>query len=286
MAHAAGTARRKRAAEVGRGGRGPAGHLEAFGIRTPLIRPGDELEAVLVAAIRRAGLVPRDGDVLVLAESAVATAEGRVFELARVAPSPGTVELARAWGVPPSQAQLVIDESDEVLGACEGVVLALRSNVLMPNAGLDISNAPPGCAVAVPADPDASARRVRMALEREFGCRLGVVVADSRVVPLRLGCVGVALGASGFEAVEDDRGKADLFGRKLSMTRIALADDIATAAELLMGETDARVPAVLVRGAPVTLSGRDGVPTVPPAQCLYLGVLAPRKRKASRSSPA
>ncbi|MDP6627294.1 MAG: coenzyme F420-0:L-glutamate ligase [Methanopyri archaeon] len=251
----------------------PTGHIEMFGIRTRLIVPGDDLPRLLVAAFKDARIRPRDGDVLVLAESAVATAERRIFELDAVEPSDEARRMSAEWGLPVEQAHLVLQEADRVLGACKGVVLALKDGVLLANAGLDISNAPPGYAVGLPKDPNASAGAIRMALLTAFAANVGVVVADSRVLPLRLGCVGVALGTSGFEAVEDDRGKTDLFGRELSMTRVALADNIASAAELLMGETDRQVPAVLVRGAPISLSEREGVPLVREDECVYMGVL-------------
>jgi len=158
--------------------------LHVIGIKTDLIRPGDDLPARLEAALERSGLFLQDGDILVVSESAVATAEGRVVALQDVSPVEQARGLAAKYGKDPREMELILGESDEIMGGIPGVVLTLKEGFLYPNAGIDNSNAPPGHVVLFPADAQQSARRIR---ERLAGKKqIGVVIGDSRTHPLRL----------------------------------------------------------------------------------------------------
>jgi coenzyme F420-0:L-glutamate ligase / coenzyme F420-1:gamma-L-glutamate ligase len=219
----------------------------------PLIGPGDDLASIIGAAIRSAGLVLRDRDVLVLAQKIVSKAEGRFVELAEVTPSPRALELAARVGKDPRLVEIILSESTEVVRTRRDVlIVAHRLGFVMANAGIDQSNIEhgdgAGRVLLLPADPDGACAALKQRLEAEFGVRLGVVINDSFGRAWRNGVVGVALGAAGLPALVDMIGEPDLFGRTLRVTQIAFADEIAAAASLVMGQGAERQPAVLVQG--------------------------------------
>ena len=246
--------------------------MQLFGIKTPIIRDGDDVADVLAKAMELSGIVPQDNDIIVLAESAVATAEGRIVRLSEVVPSPEALGMSKTYDTDPHKMELIHRESDEILGGIPGVVVTITKGVLSPSAGIDSSNVPDGCVSLLPENPGASAESIREKLMAEYGCNIAVIVGDSRTQPLRLGCVGIALGCAGIEPVEDARGKCDLFGKPLTITRCATADNLVSAAQLVMGEADEGIPAVLIRGANVKFTeGSSDIPTIPRNECLYFG---------------
>lgn len=251
--------------------------VRLIGIRTPVVRPGDHLPSLLLKALRKAGGV-RKGDILVLSSKVVAVSQGRMVKLSEVRPSPHALRLSRKTGLEPSFVEVVLREADSVLGSSRGALLTLVDGLLCANAGADLSNAPPGYAVLLPSDPHGFAKELREYLRREEGVEVGVVLSDSTVRPLRLGTVGQAVGVSGVPGALDCRGMRDLFGRRLRVTRRALADQLATAGELLMGEGRERVPLVVVRG--LRIRGRGVAdPRVKPGECLYSQLLAKLRRR-------
>ncbi|ABK15243.1 MAG: coenzyme F420-0:L-glutamate ligase [Methanothrix sp.] len=247
--------------------------LEIFGIKTGLLKPGEDHVEALRRGLAEAGIRLRDKDVIVVSESFVATGEGRVVSLKDITPSARAIALASRYEKDPAEMELILRESDEILGGIPGVVLTLKDGFLYPNAGVDHSNAPPGYVVLLPSDPKRAASRIRTELSN--GVRIGVIIGDSRTHPLRLGCVGVALACDGIIPVEDARGRRDLYGKPLRITVKAVADNLVSAAQLVMGEGDEGIPAVVIRGAPVELSdsGPAAIPNIPPHECMYIGVL-------------
>lgn len=247
--------------------------LEIFGIKTGLLKPGEDHVEALRRGLAEAGIRLRDKDVIVVSESFVATGEGRVVSLKDITPSARAIALASRYEKDPAEMELILRESDEILGGIPGVVLTLKDGFLYPNAGVDHSNAPPGHVVLLPSDPKRAASRIRNELSN--GARIGVIIGDSRTHPLRLGCVGVALACDGIIPVEDARGRRDLYGKPLRITVKAVADNLVSAAQLVMGEGDEGIPAVVIRGAPVELSdsGPAAIPNIPPHECMYIGVL-------------
>lgn len=246
--------------------------MQLLGIKTPLIEPGDDISGVLSRAMKKAGIKPRDNDILVLAESAVATAEGRVVKLESITPGEKAVELSKLYENDPRKMELIMQESEEILGGIPGVVVTITKGVLSPSAGIDNSNAPEGHVVLLPENPKRSAIEIRKKLMAEYKCSLAVIIGDSRTQPLRLGCVGIALGCAGIEPVEDMRGRKDLFGKPLLITRRATADNLVSAAQIIMGEADESMPAVLIRDAPVRfIEGSEDIPTISRDECLYFG---------------
>ena len=246
--------------------------FSVVGLSTGIIRPGDPFTDRIIAAAQLACGGFSDGDVLVLAETAVATAEGNVVRLDTVSPSPRAVELAERYHMDPRTVEVVLAESDSIVGGIPGFLLCMKQGTLLPNAGVDASNAPPGCIVPLPKDPDASALRIKNEIFNRCQVRIGVIVADSRTHAMRLGCSGVAIGCAGIPSVIDDRGRSDLFGRKLEVTKRAVADNIASAAELVMGEADECTPAAIVRGLGMPLGDQAGVDTIDADECLFMGV--------------
>ena len=246
--------------------------MQVLGIKTDLIKPGDDLADKLEKAMNDADLALQDGDILVVSESTLATAEGRLVYLEDVKPSPLARLIAERYEKDPREMQLILEESDQIVGGIPGVVLTLREGFLYPNAGIDNSNAPPGSVVLFPSHPLASARRIRERLGK--GRNIAVIIGDSRTHPLRLGCVGVALACAGLDAVEDARGQRDLFGRELKITRKAVADNLVSAAQIVMGEGDEGIPAAIIRDAPLRLSeSAEPIPSIPPQDCMYMGAL-------------
>ena len=217
----------------------------------PAILPGDDVATILAEALDATGLTPRDGDVLVVTHKIISKAEDRYRNLEDVTPSPRALELAAATGKDAALVEVILSESRELLRSRRELIITVhRSGVVMANAGVDRSNVPGGRerVLLLPEDPDASSAALRVALHERFGVDIAVVVSDSAGRAWRNGVVGLALGAAGLPALQDLRGRNDLEGRPLEVTQVGLADEIASAAELLMGEADEGRPAVLVRG--------------------------------------
>jgi coenzyme F420-0:L-glutamate ligase/coenzyme F420-1:gamma-L-glutamate ligase len=226
----------------------------------PLIQSGADLPRLLGDAIERLESGLHSGDVLVIAQKIVSKAEGRYVDLDHVTPSPRAIEVARQCEKDPRLIEVILSESSEVVRLRPGLIITRhRLGFVAANAGVDRSNvAPEGVdrVLLLPIDPDRSASVIRSALRDRFDADLGVIIADSHGRPHRIGTVGVAIGISGLPGVEDWRGRKDLFGYTLQHTEVGLADQIASAGTLLLGQAAESIPAVLVRGAP--FEQRDG----------------------------
>jgi coenzyme F420-0:L-glutamate ligase/coenzyme F420-1:gamma-L-glutamate ligase len=220
----------------------------------PEIRTGDDLEAAIGDAVdRTAGVLPFEpDDVLVVTQKVVSKAERAVVDLGTIEPRPEAVEWARRWDRDPRQVEVVLREARRIVRMERGVIIAETSHgFICANAGVDASNVGPGSGRVVtllPRDPDASAARIRDALRDRFGADVAVVVSDSFGRPWRWGIVDVAIGVAGLQPLEDLRGRPDADGRVMRTTVRAVADEIASAAELVLGKA-ARRPVALVRGA-------------------------------------
>jgi coenzyme F420-0:L-glutamate ligase/coenzyme F420-1:gamma-L-glutamate ligase len=220
----------------------------------PLVQAGDDLGDIILHAVAQAGEALAAGDVLVIAQKIVSKAEGRLVDLAQIAPSPRAVALTREVDKDARAIQLILDESLEILRVRRDVVIAVhRSGFVMANAGIDFSNVEANNAdervLLLPLDPDGTCERIRSQLQTHAQVPLAVIINDSHGRAWRNGTVGVAIGASGLPALLDLRGKPDLFGRALRITQVGLADELAAAASLLMGQADEATPIVLIRGA-------------------------------------
>jgi len=237
----------------------------------PLVRSGDDLAGLIQTGLQAAGLELEDGDVLVVAQKVVSKVEGRTVNLAEVTPSGRARELARPGEKDPRVVEVILRESRRVVRAERGVLIVEhRLGFVCANAGVDHSNVSgEGEAgewvLLLPEDPDGSARSLRQGLESRSGKLLGVLIIDSHGRAWRMGTVGVAIGVSGFPALVDLRGRPDLYGYRLRITQVGLADEIAAAASALMGQADERRPVVHVRGLPYPLREGSVVELIRPA---------------------
>ena len=246
--------------------------FKVFGLSTGIIATGDSISDRVIAAADQACGGFKDGDILVLAETAVATAEGNVITLSTIVPSAQAKQLGEKYQMDPRTVEVVIRESDSIVGGIKGFLLCMKGGTLLPNAGVDASNAPLGCVTPLPKNPDQSALAIKNSIEEKTGAKVGVIIADSRTHAMRLGCSGVAIGSAGITAVIDDRGRSDLFGRKLEVTKRAVADNIASAAELVMGEAEECIPAAIIRGLGMPIGDQIGIETIDAEECLFMGV--------------
>jgi len=229
----------------------------------PLVKPRDDLAALILDGLKRCALELEDGDVIVVAQKVVSKAEGRWVDLKSVRPSPEALELAAKTSKDPRLVQVILSESREVVRTRAALIIVLhRLGFVCANAGVDHSNVggPNGdegeWVLTLPEDPDRSAAELRRRLEQTGGARLGVLIIDSHGRAWRFGTAGVAIGVSGFPALLDLRGRPDLFGYILQVTQVGLADEVAAAASALMGQADEGRPVIHVRGLPYPL--REG----------------------------
>ena len=218
----------------------------------PLVKPGDNLCDLICASLQAGGQGLKDGDILVLAQKIVSKAEGRYRTLSDIVPGKDARALAIETDKDPRLVQAILDESTEVVRKRKGVLIVRhRRGWVMAQAGIDQSNIEGGDAgriLLLPEDPDISALNLKEALESRLGVALAVVIADSFGRPFRNGTTGIAVGAAGLESFIDKRGETDLFGKALMVSTIAHADEIASAASILMGQADEGTPAVVVSG--------------------------------------
>lgn len=198
----------------------------------------------------------KDEDVLVISSKFASMSEGAIINLDKVRVSKNARTLAAKCQMDDKMAELVLRESDYILKGVPGFVLAIRDGMIAPNAGIDKSNVPKGYAILYPRHPFRTAEKLKQKFSSELGIRVGIVLADSRLMPTRIGTTGVAIACAGFEPVEDLRGKRDLFGNVLRVTFKAVADGLATMGVAVMGESDESTPAAVVREAKVTWSDR------------------------------
>jgi coenzyme F420-0:L-glutamate ligase/coenzyme F420-1:gamma-L-glutamate ligase len=228
----------------------------------PLVKRGDDLAALFVAALGREGLVLEPGDILVVAQKIVSKAEGRFVNLATVNPSREAVDLAQQVDKDPRLIELVIQESKRILRSRPGtIIVEHRLGFVCANAGIDHSNVSGQAEgeewmLLLPENPDASAQELRVRLEEMCDVQLGILIIDSHGRAWRMGTAGVAIGLAGMPGLVDLRGEPDLFGYTLRITQVGAADELASAASLVMGQAAEGTPLVHVRGFPYEL--REG----------------------------
>jgi coenzyme F420-0:L-glutamate ligase/coenzyme F420-1:gamma-L-glutamate ligase len=214
----------------------------------PEIRRGDDLARLILGAVRMQDFRVAAGDVFVVAQKIVSKAEGRIVPLVSISPSARAAKWAADWSKDPRVIELVLREAKRIIRMERGVIVAETSHgFVCANAGIDLSNADEGTAILLPEDPDASARALQTRLGENLGVDIGIIISDTFGRPWREGLVNVALGVAGIAPLIDYRGERDANGKLLQATIIALADEMASAAELVMGKAD-RVPVAIIRG--------------------------------------
>ena len=217
----------------------------------PEVRPGDDLSALILAGCAASGMPLQQGDILVVTQKVVSKAEGRVVDLRTVEPSDLARRYAQRWGKDPRHVEVVLRESARIVRMDRGLIISeTHHGFVCANAGVDASNVPGTHMVTLlPADPDASAARIREGLARAAGLDIPVIISDSFGRPWRNGIINVAVGVAGLAPLKDYRGQRDEHGYLLQATVIAVADELASAAELVMGKVEA-APAAVIRGYP------------------------------------
>ncbi|MBI4081275.1 MAG: coenzyme F420-0:L-glutamate ligase [Candidatus Lambdaproteobacteria bacterium] len=234
----------------------------------PEFMPGDDLAAAFWGAVQAQGLALAEGDVVVVAQKAVSKCEGSRMALSAIDPSPFARYWAEKWGKDPRQVEIVLRESRRIVRMERGLIIAeTRHGYVCANAGVDLSNAgtAEGVAILLPEDPDRSARTLRERIRDLSGRSVAVIVADTFGRPWRSGLVQVALGAAGLLPVRDYRGKTDADGRELKSTEIALADELASAADLVCGKVH-RVPIAVIQGYEAPPGEADGRALIRPPE--------------------
>jgi coenzyme F420-0:L-glutamate ligase len=261
--------------------------MQVIGIRTPPIKPGDDIIATILNAAREQSVDVEDRDILAIASKAVAIAQGRIVDLSLIKPSAKAKTLGRRLDLQPEYVELIIKEADEVYGGVKKALLTLKNSILTPNSGVDRKNAPRNSVVLWPENPHLIAEQIRTKILEKMHKRVGVLIVDSRITPLRMGTIGIALEVAGFEPVRDCRSGKDIYGKSVFITRHCVADDLSSAAHMIMGETNERTPAVLIKGASVkmTESSDANVLNIPMEQCLYMSVLVSSSRRRKSGAP-
>jgi coenzyme F420-0:L-glutamate ligase/coenzyme F420-1:gamma-L-glutamate ligase len=224
--------------------------IRIIGLKAPEdITPGVDLAAMIVEAARAQGLSFSSGDIVVVTQKIVSKAEGQLIDLHTIAPSPFAEQIGRVQKKDPRLVEVVLRETKRVVKMDQrAIIVETRHGFVCANAGVDESNvAGDGTVALLPVDPDASARRLRQAIRDLTGTELAVIISDTFARPWREGFVNVAIGVAGLEPLKDYRGVPDTEGRILQATTLAVADELASAAELVMGKVD-RIPIAVIRG--------------------------------------
>lgn len=230
--------------------------IEVIGLEgLPEIKQGDDLPPLIYNSALQQGVTFQEGDVVVVSQKIVSKAEGRVVDLGGVKPTPEAKRIAKLSRRDPRYVELALREARSVVKQIRGhLITESKQGWIYSYSGVDLSNVSGGSAATLlPEDPDLSAQRIREGLEKLSGKRIGVIVSDTCGRPFRRGDINVAIGVSGFKPVVDLRGRKDIFGYELRLKKVAVADEIASAAELVMGELNERIPVAVVRGVEVEI---------------------------------
>lgn len=219
-----------------------------------------------------------EGDVFVVSSKIVSISQGRMIHLMEVNVSEEAKALSTEFGVDDRFTEIVLQEADLVLGGVPNVITTIKNGVLVAYAGADRSNVPIEFAVIWPENPPLVAESIRNHILKTRNTEIGVIISDSQVVPLRAGTYGVAIGIAGFVGMQDRRGVSDLFGKDMVVTRWNIADNLASSANLVMGETSEQTPLVLIKEAPIHLIDSDPTDltnelSMDPAECLVFGCM-------------
>lgn len=227
------------------------GPIQVFGVEgLPIVKQGDNLGTLICEAARRMGRPVMDGDVVVVTHIVVSVSEGRMINLDEIVPSEFARNVASRLGKDPALVEVVLRESRGIRRMGDGVLITeTRHGFVCANSGVDKSNVAGERVVAtLPAEPDASAGRIREEILKASGHDVAVIVSDTHGRPLRMGEINVAIGVAGLKPIRDRRGEKDLFGYVLKVKQTAVADELASAAELVIGQADEGVPVAIIRG--------------------------------------
>ncbi|MDT7864585.1 MAG: coenzyme F420-0:L-glutamate ligase [Thermoproteota archaeon] len=225
--------------------------IEIIGIEgLPEIKENDDLVGIILDKIKSENIELQDNDIIVISQKIISKWEGRIVNLNNVIPSQKAIILSKITQKDPRFVELVLRESKRIVKATAGhLIVETKHGIVCANAGIDRSNVKGGEYVTLlPEDPDKSARIIRNEIEKKTGKKVGIIISDTYGRPLREGQINLAIGASGVKIFKDYRGKADRAGYILQVKNIAIADELASAAELVMGQGDEGIPVAIIRG--------------------------------------
>ena len=221
-----------------------------------------------------------DSDILTISSKFVSLSEGRFVKLSDIAVSPSARKISKKYNINPHLSELIYRESDKIFSGSNGFVLTFKNKVIVPNAGIDTSNIMNGYAILYPENPFKSAENIKSEIQKLFQINISVVITDSRLMPSRIGTTGVAIASAGIEPIHDERGKTDLFGNSMRVTQKAIADDISSAAQLLMGECNESIPIVIIRDSDIQVTENKAKISsfyVEPDECIFIKGLSESK---------
>ena len=251
--------------------------MQLISVKLPLIKKNDPLLDIMFKYIKESGEVLKEGDIIVITSKIIATSQGRITNLDDVKIiSDKAKKLAQKYDMDERYVELILNEAAQIIGGMKHVILAKVNDFLIANAGIDQSNAGLNNVVYLPNNMKEVAWNYRDQLKEKYNIKkLGLIIADSRVQPLRKGTIGIAVATAGFEPIEDLRGHPDLFGRPLQITMRAIADDLTSAAQFLLNEADQQTPIVIIRGAQVEFTENpQTTPEMSPEECLYMNIFS------------
>ena len=215
----------------------------------PLVKAGDDISEIIKDSILKSNHDLQDGDIILIAETLISKAEGNIIKLDDVIPSQKAIEIAEVCKKDPKLVEVILQNSTEVVEVGPNFIITeTKHGFVCANAAIDESNVDDGLATPVPENPDDSAREIREFLEKEFGKELAVIITDTQGRAFRVGAIGTAIGCSGINPLWVRVGEKDLYGRELETTEIATADELASAASLIMGQADEGLPVVIISG--------------------------------------
>lgn len=226
--------------------------INLIGLTTiPLVKKGDNLLELILDSIKKESIDVQDGDIFVIAETLISKIEGNYIKLNDIVPSDEALELAKKTKKDPKLMEAILNESNEVVRVGPNfIVTETKHGFVCANAGIDESNVEDGYATPMPINPDDSAQSLRLKLEKHYNCKLGVIISDTQGRAFRVGAIGTAIGCSGIVSLWNRQGEKDLYNRELQTTEIAVADELAASASLLMGQANEGIPIVIVRNHP------------------------------------
>jgi coenzyme F420-0:L-glutamate ligase len=253
--------------------------LTVLPVKSRLKKEQFDLFESIVTDFKNAIITPQDGDVLVISSKYVANSQGRILEYDNVIPSLEAEKIGKKFHMKPKMAEIILRESDKIFGGISGFVITSSDNIMAPNAGIDKSNTQRGTVVLYPNEPYLVAEHLRRKFLLKYNTHVGIIITDSRLMPGRVGTVGVAIACSGIEPTSDLRGERDLYGNALKVTFQAIADDLASIANLKMGEGSDAIPCVLIRDSGARINDRkikENDMTISYEQCVYVRGLGTR----------
>jgi len=253
--------------------------LTVLPIKSTLKKEKFELFPNMILDLENSNLTPQNGDVFVISSKYVANSQGRILEYDKVVPSIDAKKIGKKFRMKSKLMEIIQRESDIIFGGIPGFVITSSDNILAPNAGIDKSNTENGTVILYPNDPYLEAENLRRKFLLKYDIHVGIIIIDSRLMPGRIGTVGVAISCAGIEPTVDLRGEKDLYGNALKVTFQAIADDLASIANLKMGEGSDAIPCVLIRDSDAILTDRkmrENDMAISYEQCIYVRGLKTR----------